>query len=48
VEATANAAKSEADANAGQLQNVNGRVDQLTTRVDSLDQRMMERRHPRN
>lgn len=48
VEGTANAAKAEADANSGQVQIANSRLDQLTTRVDGLDQRLQQRRRPRN
>lgn len=45
---TANAAQAAAQAAAGDAQNANRRLDQLTARVDRLEQAATSQRRPRN
>jgi outer membrane murein-binding lipoprotein Lpp len=45
---TANAAQAQAQAAAGDAQNANRRLDQLTSRVDRLEQAAAAQRRPRN
>jgi murein lipoprotein len=45
---TANAAAAQAQAAAGDAQNANRRLDQLTARVDRLEQSAAAQRRPRN
>lgn len=45
---TANAAAAQAQAAAGDAQNANRRLDQLTGRVDRLEQAVAAQRRPRN
>lgn len=48
TDSTAKSALAQAQAASGQAQNDSQRLDQLNARVDGIEQRMQERKRPRN